>query len=109
MNKHERASQIWAVLAWAAKHRQTVTYPQLGKLIGVPQMGLGQLLEPIQSHCMAKGLPPLTALVVQQDSGLPGTGFIGERAEDLGRAQAAVFKEDWLKVGNPGPEGFQHS
>jgi hypothetical protein len=61
MNKYERASQIWPVLAWAARLRQTITYPQLGQLIGVPRHGLGQLLEPIQAHCLAHGLPPLTA------------------------------------------------
>ena len=109
MNKYERASQIWPVLAWAARHRQTITYPQLGQLIGVPRQGLGQLLEPIQAHCMARGLPPLTSLVVQQGTGLPGTGFIGSTAKDLASAQSAVFRKDWLKEGNPGPEGFEHS
>lgn len=41
MTRSERASQIWAVLAWAAKNRQSLTYKQLAELIGVPQAGLG--------------------------------------------------------------------
>lgn len=50
MNRSERACQIWSVLAWAATHRQSITYGQLAKLIGVPAAGLGRLLEPIQSY-----------------------------------------------------------
>ena len=69
MTISERASQIWAVLAWAAKNRQSLTYDHLSKLISVPRAGLGNLLEPIQSYCLLENLPPLTILVVQQESG----------------------------------------
>ena len=77
MTKSDRASKIWAVLAWAAKHRQTLTYTHLSRLIGGLPLGLGQWLEPIQSYCILENLPPLTILVIQQDSGVPGTGFTG--------------------------------
>ncbi len=66
--------------------------------------GLGQLLEPIQSCCLVHDLPPLTILVVQQDTGIPGSGFTGASASELVRAQAAVFAQDWLEHGNPQPE-----
>ena len=107
MNRSERASQIWAVLAWAARSRQSITYAQLGKLIGVPAAGLGQLLEPIQSYCLTQRLPPLTVLVVQQDSGLPGPGFSGVTASEFAKAQAEVFATDWLEHGNPQPEKLE--
>ena len=68
----ERALQIWSVLALAAKNRQVLTYDILAKLIGVPRPGLGQLLEPIQSYCMLNKLPPLTILVVSEETGMPG-------------------------------------
>ncbi|RKT43841.1 hypothetical protein [Thiocapsa rosea] len=103
MTKSERASQIWAVLAWAARNRQTVTYVMLARLIGVPAAGLGQLLEPIQSYCLIWDLPPLTILVVKQESGLPGAGFTGASASDLARKQMEVFAFDWLEHGNPQP------
>ena len=103
----ERANQIWAVLAWAAKNRQSLTYGQLGKLIGIPTAGLGQLLEPIQSYCISKGLPPLTVLVVQQGSGLPGPGFTGATASQFAQAQAEVFANDWLDHGNPQPDKLE--
>ena len=107
MNRSERACQIWAVLAWAARNRQSLTYSQVGDLTGAHRAGLGQLLEPIQSYCKLNKLPPLTVLVVQQESGLPGSGFSGASAADLGKAQMAVFAFDWLAHGNPQPEKFE--
>jgi len=107
VTRSERASQIWAVLAWAARSRQSITYGQLAKLIGVPAAGLGQLLEPVQSFCLLKKLPPLTVLVVQQETGLPGPGFVGATATEFARAQADVFSTDWLELGNPQPEQLE--
>ncbi len=107
MTKYERASQIWAVLAWAAKNRQTLTYSHLSKLIGVPTAGLGQLLEPIQSYCIEKRIPPLTILVVQQDSGRPGIGFTGANVDEYAKAYMDVYRKDWLEHGNPQPERLE--
>ncbi|MCG8634778.1 MAG: hypothetical protein MI863_13175, partial [Desulfobacterales bacterium] len=80
MRKSERACQIWSVLAWAAKHRQTITYGQLAKLTGVPAVGIGKYLDPIQAFCRKEKLPPLTVLAVRSDSGLPGQGYDGAGA-----------------------------
>ena len=105
MKAHERAAQIWPLLAFAARNRQTLTYDLLGRLISVPAAGLGQLLEPIQSYCLVKGLPPLSALVVRKDSGLPGTGFIA--AADVPKELQRVFERDWLSVGCPPPDALE--
>ena len=107
MTRSERASQIWAVLALAAKNRQSLTYGILSKLIGVPSAGLGQLLEPIQSYCLIKGLPPLSIIVVQQESGLPGSGFTGAKAAEYAKNQMRVFSFDWIEHGNPQPEKLE--
>jgi hypothetical protein len=104
MRVSERAAQIWPMLALAARNRQILSYGLLGKLISVPPSGLGQLLEPIQSYCLLHGLPPLSALVVSKESGLPGAGFIA--AADLPREQMRVFEHDWLTTGCPSPEAF---
>nr|ABY48975.1 hypothetical protein [Pseudomonas aeruginosa] len=85
MTRSERASQIWAVLAWAAKNRQSLTYSQISALIGVPRAGLGQLLEPIQSYCLINNLPPSTILVVQQESG----SRVGLHSASAGIGQSA--------------------
>lgn len=96
MTKGQRASQIWPVLTLCASRRLTLTYDELGRLIGVPRQGLGQLLEPIQSFCILHGLPALSSLVVSENSGLPGEGFIA--AEHVPGAQAAVFDFRWLET-----------
>ena len=105
MRISERATQIWPVLAWAARNRQVLTYDILGKLIGVPRHGLGQLLDPIQTYCLARELQPLTILVVKQESGMPGIGFIA--AQDIPKTQIAVFSYDWVGHGCPSVEDFE--
>ena len=109
MTRSERACQIWAVLAYAASKRQSLTYGQLGKLIGVPAAGLGGLLEPIQSYCLSQKLPPLTVLVVQQETGLPGPGFTAASAQAFDQAQSQVFAYGWLEHGNPQPEKLEQA
>lgn len=103
MRLHERAAQTWAVLAWAAHHRQNMTYQQLSQATGMFTGGLGNVLALIQEYCKARQLPPLTVLVVQKDTGKPGPGFEGQ---DIALAQAQVFNFDWLTHGNPQPEGL---
>jgi hypothetical protein len=99
MRTHERAAQIWAVLALAAKNRQVLTYGLVSRLIGVPQPRLGQLLEPIQSYCLVNHLPPLTILVVSEQTGMPEAGFIA--ASDIPSTQQQVFAFDWIDRGAP--------
>jgi len=89
-------------LALAARNRQILTYPLVSRLIGVPQAGLGQLLEPIQSYCLLHKLPPLTILVVSSDTGMPGSGFVA--ASDIPKTQQDVFDFDWLAHGAPSAE-----
>ena len=106
MKVTERALQIWPVLAWAARNRQTLTYDQLGRLTGVLVPGLGQCLEPIQAYCAERGLPPLTALVVSVSTGLPGAGFTGE-AGQVPELQARAFGHDWIAEGCPRLEDLE--
>lgn len=101
----ERAAQIWPVLALAARHRQTLTYDLLSKLTGMMTPGLGKCLEPIQSYCLARGLPPLTVLVVSGKDGLPGVGFTGTQ-QSLPVAQEQVYSYDWIEHRCPTPEVF---
>lgn len=104
MSVNDRAAQIWSVLALAAHNRQVLTYEMVAKLTGMPRVGLGQCLEPIQSYCLVHDLPPLTILVVSEKTGMPGVGFIA--AHDIPTAQQNVFKNDWLAHGGPSPEKF---
>lgn len=93
--------------SFGCQNRQSITYGILSKLIGVPAAGLGQLLEPIQSYCILEGLPPLTILIVQQETGLPGSGFTGAKAEEYAKDQMKVFGFDWIDFGTPQPEKLE--
>ncbi|MCF7992863.1 MAG: hypothetical protein K9M02_20680 [Thiohalocapsa sp.] len=106
MTRSERAAQIWATPAWAAGNRQVLTPGHVAKLIGCPTAALGSWLEPIQSHCLLRGLPPLTVIVLQQKTGLPGSGFTGAAATDLAQEQMAVLDFDWLEHGIPGADAL---
>ncbi len=107
MNITERAAQIWPILALAAKNRQVLTYKILHQLTGMAKPGLGKCLEPIQSYCLLHELPPLTILVVNQDKGLPGSGFIA--AQDIPKTQLDVFSYDWLSHGAPTVEELEEA
>jgi len=72
-----RALQIWQILIARAANRQTITYTELAKIIGYKKTGqfFAQLLDPIRVFCMNNGLPALTSLVIQKDTGRPGAGL----------------------------------
>jgi hypothetical protein len=107
MKRVDTARIFWSLLTLSAIKRQTLTYHLLAKLVGVPRNDLGRLLEPIQSYCILGNLPPLTSLVVDSQTGMPGEGFIA--ASNLPQAQAATFAHDWLTQGVPTAEEFQQA
>jgi hypothetical protein len=107
MTVAERAAQIWPLLCLCAMRRQLLTYEELATLIGIPRHGLGQVLEPIQSYCILKGLPALSSIVISQQSGTPGEGFIA--AADVPREQATVFGFRWSETPVPSPQAFQEA
>ena len=104
MTKAERAAQIWSILTLAARSRQVLSYGLLSKATGLLPHYLGDYLEPIQSFCLIHQLPPLTVLVVQEASGVPGPGF--SASTDIPRSQAEVFSTEWLEMHVPKPQHF---
>jgi len=74
---------------------------------GLPRQAVGGMLGPVQEYCRIHSLPPLTVLVVSEQTGLPGTGF--DAAEDIPEAQARVFGFDWASVDCPSPEAFERA
>lgn len=103
MTKEQRAAQLWPLLAWVASQKQTITYGSISALIGVPSGGLGHLLEPIQSYCLLRNIPPLTVVVVSKETGLPGGGFVGDQFQ---RGLERTYGHDWLEERSPTPEQF---
>jgi len=89
-----RGLQIWLILVGKAHARQTITYGALADLLGFERAGtLAPLLGHVMFFCRASGLPPLTVLVVNQETGRPGDGLTG--VEDVDRARERVFQYDW--------------
>jgi hypothetical protein len=70
---------------------------------GVPRFGMANILGQIQNHCRDSNLPPLTCIVVAEDTGLPKDGFTGAKIEDIFREQARVFVFDWTSQKTPFP------
>jgi hypothetical protein len=107
MRREERAQQLWSLLAWAATNRQILTYGIVAKLTGVPPVSTGDFLRPIQQFCTENKLPALTSIVVQDETGIPGDGFIA--AENVPAAQAEVFQHGWWDTPAPSAEQFADS
>ncbi|MHB1319730.1 MAG: hypothetical protein ACYCYF_14045, partial [Anaerolineae bacterium] len=83
--------QIWQVLIGAAHCRQTITYEQLGELIGTGgEAVLAYSLSRVVDHCATNSLPPLTALVVD-NSGEPGAGLAPVTNIHADREQVFAF------------------
>jgi alkylated DNA nucleotide flippase Atl1 len=98
----KRAQQVWQILVAKATNRQTVTYGQLADILGFGGAGvLSQTLGHIMHFCQQNGLPPLTVVVVNEGTGLPGEGLI---CDDLNADREKVFGHDWFGLVPPTPE-----
>lgn len=109
MKRAERAQQLWSLLVLAANSRQILTYDIVARATGLVRQSIGDILRPIQQYCTEQQpeLPPLTSIVVSEESGLPGTGFIA--AADVPAAQSRVFQHDWLEVRAPNADQLEAS
>ena len=105
MTRAERAQQFWSVLALAAMNRQILTYDIVARLTGVVRPSVGDFLRPIQQYCTEQNLPPLTVLVVSEQTGIPGEGFIA--AADVPAAQMRVFQHSWQELHAPSSEKLE--
>ena len=107
MTSSERAAQIWPLLTFCASMRRLMTYGELAKLIGASPRSIGAYLDPIHHYCLQRRLPPLTSLVVKNDTGAPGVGF--QLAADVPRAQARTFAFDWTTCELPEPSALEEA
>ena len=97
MTRADRAMQIWQILIAAAHNRQTLTYGQIADHLQFERAGvLSQPLDRITFYCISKNLPPLTCLVVNQKTGIPGSGFTN--VGDLPHNREAVYQQNWFAL-----------
>lgn len=100
VNQVERASRAWPVLTAIAKKGKTITYGDLAEVLGIHHRPIRYVLGVLQDYCLAEKLPPLTILVVNQ-SGEPGPGFIAHSFDDLEAGYSEVRGYDWSQLENP--------
>ena len=108
MKRSERAMQVWQILVGAAHNRQSLTYGQVAEHLAFEGAGvLAQILDRILVYCKANELPPLTCIVVNQETGLPGSGFtsVGE----LPKNREAVYKQNWYALPTPQITDFEEA
>jgi len=100
-----RGFQAYLVLIGLAWNRQTITYGRLSQN-QMKEYGHGGILASplncIMAWCYENGLPPLTVLVVNEETGLPGDGLY--TASDYPAAQQRVFAFNWYSIFPPSPD-----
>ena len=104
MTREQRSQQLWSILVLTARNRQILTYEMIGQACGVPAPSVGDFLRPIQQYCVENELAPLTSIVVNKSTGIPGEGFIA--AHDVPRAHIDVFAANWLEQAVPSANQF---
>lgn len=100
VNQEQRAAIGWDVLTEAASKGNLVSYGELGAKIGIHHRVVRHVLGLIQEYCLDRKLPPLTILVINQ-SGLPGTGFIAWEVDDFEEGRVKVHNHNWFNEFNP--------
>jgi hypothetical protein len=80
-NRDVMILQARAALIMAALRRSIVTYKEFGFAIGLKDIELRNemryVLEQLANECHNVGEPPITALVVNAQTGAPGAGWHG--------------------------------
>ena len=96
-----RALQIWQILIGLAHNRQTITYKILSKLLDYKGAGVfAQLLDTIMRYCKQNQLPPLTILVVNENTGSPKVIIMPNAASSP--LSSAVRAGDFIFVSGTG-------
>lgn len=103
-----RAVQIWQILVSKSHNRQTMTYTNLADLLGYGGSGtLGRQLGHIMFFCAQNNLPPLTVIVVNSETGLPGDGF--QHESEIHALRETVYSYDWFNLVPPSDNDFVHA
>jgi hypothetical protein len=94
-----RAYQAYLILIGLAANQQTIQYRQL---CGKMHYGVGPILSSplgrIMRWCDREGLPALTSIVVEKDTGLPSTGLSTVPNDNFPAEQQRVFSFDWYSI-----------
>jgi len=95
--------RAWFLLTKAASEGRSPSYGELGRALGIVALAVGQrVLDPIRAFCEGQNrpLPPLTCIVVNKKTRLPGAGC-GLSLDKVRAGWQEVFGFDWDSVPNP--------
>ena len=102
-----RAQQLWQILIAAATERRIVTYGIVSGIIGITiPVALGEPLYCIKYWCAVNELPPLTIIVVNKESGKPGSGMV---LDDIDKVREEVFNYAWYRLVPPTAEELREA
>ena len=104
-----RAPQCWQILVSNAWNHSIITYQELADIMGIHRRPLNLILGYIMNYCVHNQLPPLTSIVVNQDTGVPGEGFTAEEAAKVPSQHIKVFRYNWFDLVPPTIEDFQQA
>lgn len=82
--------KAYSILVYQARIKELITFTKLARELDLPESGqymstaLGNILNDIYEEDVNKGQPPLSAVVVRSDTGMPSRGFFRQHAAHLG-------------------------
>lgn len=99
---HPRTPDVYDYLKQCVTQRRTTTYGEIGQNVGLAAQGTAKPLYYIRDKCLERKLPPITAIVFNKSTGLPGKGLKpdgtqvtpAEWKDMLGQ----VFATDWSDI-----------
>ena len=94
-------AKMWELLVDLAQRKRVRYYEEAARELDIAPINVGRVLEPIQSYCLARQKPPLTILIINKATGLPGGGFIAWDAARLPEGRKEVYAYPWREDGNP--------
>lgn len=98
INHRARARAAWPMLARRANRGENpFTYGELCQSLGLHHRAAQWFLGVIQRFCRINRLPPLQALVVNKQTRIPGSGYVGSvrsRPAHL-KALQKVYAKTW--------------
>src|SRR3954465_10634690 len=89
--KAQTTLKVMCYLVLCARMRRIATYGEIASFLGWKGAGtLAQVLVYIMYYCKPQDKPPLSVIVVNQETGLPGAGLV--TAADLNSDRELVYR-----------------
>ena len=105
LDTETRCLQIWQVLIASAMNRQTIHYKTITDALDWRMLPYGvgtPYLDRIFAFCRSQGVPDVTTIVVNADTGRPGY-YTGENWD---RDRETVYATNWFALVPPSREDF---